>query len=228
MLIPARAKLAHDAERRLEVIQTHTELGSGFHVASYDLEIRGSGNLLGDDQSGHVTAVGLDLYNELLEEAVNEIRGEENDNAIEPEVNIPITSYIPDSYIPATGLRLMFYKRYSLARTMDELDLVFDEMIDRFGQAPDSVQNLRQIVAVKIGLRRMRARKLDAGPSAISIELDPKTALDPGEVLRLVEESRGRLVINADMKLIYKLRPDESAAPLKTSRKLIDTLLATL
>lgn len=228
LLIPARAKLARDAERRLEVIQTHTELGSGFHVASYDLEIRGSGNLLGDDQSGHVTAVGLDLYNELLEEAVNEIRGEENDNAIEPEVNIPITSYIPDSYIPATGLRLMFYKRYSLARTMDELDLVFDEMIDRFGQAPDSVQNLRQIVAVKIGLRRMRARKLDAGPSAISIELDPKTALDPGEVLRLVEESRGRLVINADMKLIYKLRPDESAAPLKTSRKLIDTLLATL
>ena len=228
LLIPARAKLAHDAERRLEVIQTHTELGSGFHVASYDLEIRGSGSLLGDDQSGHVTAVGLDLYNELLEEAVNEIRGEENENAIEPEVNIQVASFIPDSYIPATGLRLMFYKRYSLARTLDELDLVFDEMIDRFGQAPDSVQNLRQIVAVKIGLRRMRALRLDAGPSAISIELDQKTALDPGEVLRMVQESRGKLQINADMKLIYKLKPDESAAPLRTSRKLIDTLLATL
>lgn len=226
LLIPARAKLAHDAERRLEVIQTHTELGSGFHVASYDLEIRGSGSLLGDDQSGHVTAVGLDLYNELLEEAVNDIRGEDSSDDIEPEVNIAVASFIPEEYIPATGLRLMFYKRYSLAKSLPELDLVFDEMVDRFGQAPDSVQSLRQIVAVKIGLRDLRARRLDAGPAAISIELDSRTTLSPDAVLEMVRTSRGKIQINADMKLIYRLKPDESAQPLRTSRKLVDMLLA--
>ena len=85
---------------------------------------------------------------------------------------------MPEEYIPATSLRLMFYKRFSLAQSLEELDEVFDEMIDRFGQPPEPVLNLRQIVAVKIGLRQIRARRLDAGPSAISVELDQKTPLD--------------------------------------------------
>lgn len=229
MLIPARRKLPKDAEKRLEVIQTHTELGSGFHVASYDLEIRGAGSLLGDDQSGHVAAVGLDLYNELLEEAIHDMRGDDVQEDFEPEVNIPVPSFLPEEYIPATSLRLVFYKRFSLAQNMDELGQVYQELRDRFGQAPDSVQNLYDIVAVKIGLRRMRARRLDAGPAAISIELDATTTLSPDEVARLVGESRGRLKFRPEtMKLIFSLRPDESAQPLKTARKLIDTFLATL
>ncbi len=228
LLIPARGKLAKDAERRLDVIQTHTELGSGFHVASYDLEIRGAGNLLSDNQSGHVTAVGLDLYNELLEEAVHDLRGEEVEEEIEPEVNVPVASFIPDDYIPATSLRLMFYKRFSLARTLDELDEVFAELVDRFGSAPRSVQNLKQIVAIKIGLRQMRARRLDAGPSAIVIQLDQSTTLDPDAIMALVTKSRGKLRVTQDMRLALGLKPDESAAPLKTSRKLIDMLVATM
>ena len=228
LLIPARGKLAKDAERRLDVIQTHTELGSGFHVASYDLEIRGAGNLLSDDQSGHVTAVGLDLYNELLEEAVHDLRGEEVEDEIEPEVNIPVESFIPEDYIPATSLRLMFYKRFSLARTLDELDETFAELVDRFGQSPRSVQNLRQIVAIKIGLRQMRARRLDAGPSAIVIHLDQSTKLDPQAIMSLVQQSRGKLRVTQDMRIALSLKPDESAAPLKTSRKLIDMLVATM
>ena len=228
LLIPARGKLNKDAERRLDVIQTHTELGSGFHVASYDLEIRGAGNLLSDNQSGHVTAVGLDLYNELLEEAVHDLRGVEIEEEIEPEVNIPVPSSIPEEYIPATSLRLMFYKRFSLARSLEELDQVYAELVDRFGQTPRSVRNLKQIVAIKIGLRQIRARRLDAGPSAIVIHLDQQTRLDPKAVMALVEQSRGKLRVTEDMRLALKLKPDESAAPLKTSIQLIDMLLATL
>ncbi len=226
LLIPDRQKLLADAEKRLDVIQTHTELGSGFHVASYDLEIRGSGSLLGDDQSGHVTAVGLDLYNELLEEAVHDLRGEELEEEIEPEVNIPVPAYIPDEYIPATSLRLVFYKRYSLARTMDELEHVYQEMIDRFGGAPDAVLNLRDLVRVKIALRQMRARRLDAGPAAISIELDRTTTLLPQEIVRLVQESRGKMRLLEGMRLVLNLKPDESARPLETARALVDTLLS--
>ena len=226
LLIPARSKLPADAEKRLDVIQTHTELGSGFHVASYDLEIRGAGNLLGDDQSGHVAAVGLDLYNELLEEAIHDMRGEPSAQEIEPEVNIPVPSYLPEEYIPETALRLVFYKRFSLARSGDELDHVYHELRDRFGALPEPVKNLYEIVAVKIALRQLRARRLDAGPSAISIDLDQTTTLRPQAVLGLVHESRGKLRLTEQMKLIYQLKPDESAQPLKTSRMLVDALLA--
>lgn len=225
MLIPERGKLPADAEKRLEVIQTHTDLGSGFQVASYDLEIRGAGNLLSDDQSGHVAAVGLDLYSELLEEAINDIRGQHSEEDIDPEVNISVEAYIPDQYIPATSLRLMFYKRFSLAQTLDELYDIYGEMTDRFGTPEDSVRNLREIIAIKINLRKLRARRLDAGLSAISIELDSTTPLDPAVIVEMVHSSRGRWRLTADMKLIFSLRPDESARPLQTSREMLDSLL---
>ena len=228
LLIPARGKLKKDAEKRLDVIQTHTELGSGFHVASYDLEIRGAGSMLGDDQSGHVAAVGLDLYNELLEEAISDIRGEDPQETLDPEVNIAVPSFMPEDYIPATSLRLVFYKRFSLAQTIEELDVVYQEMRDRFGTPPDSVRNLYEIVAIKVGLRQIRARRLDAGPSAVSVDLTDEPAIDPGQMLRLVKESRGRLRLTESMKIVLSLKPDEAAQPLKTSRKLVDMLLAAI
>jgi transcription-repair coupling factor (superfamily II helicase) len=224
-LIPARKKLKPDAEKRLEVIQTYTELGSGFQVASYDLEIRGAGNLLGDNQSGHVASVGLDLYTELLQEAINDLRGEVFENEIEPEVNIPVEAYIPEEYIPATSLRLMFYKRFSLAQTVDELFDTYGEMGDRFGDAPESVRNLRDIIACKVGLRTLRARRMDAGPSALSIELDPSTPIEPSVIIDYMHDTRGKVRLTEQMKLIYRLKPDESARPLETSREWIDQLL---
>jgi transcription-repair coupling factor (superfamily II helicase) len=224
MLIPAKDKLNKDAEKRLEVIQTHTELGSGFQVATYDLEIRGSGNLLSDDQSGHVSAVGLDLYNELLEETVNDLRGTLHENDVEPEVNLRIEAYIPDDYIEATSLRLMFYKRFSLARTMDELFDTFGELCDRFGQAPQPVLNLKAVVELKIRLRGLKAEKLDVGPSAMQIDLNPSTPLNPRKVLDYIEITRGKLRLTADMKLIYTLSPAESADPIGTAHGLLETL----
>ncbi len=225
LLVPARRTLKADAQKRLEVMQTHTELGSGFHVATYDLEIRGAGNLLSEDQSGHVTKVGLDLYTELLDEAIHDLRGEEFDADIEPEVNIKVEAYVPDDYIPATSLRLMFYKRFSLARSHEELDQIFEEMVDRFGDPPEAVWSLKRLIGVKVDLRRLRAPRLDCGMSAVSIELDRSTPLDPGKVVDMVSRS-GRWRLTSEMKLIYDLRVDESARPMKTVRRLLDNLLA--
>jgi transcription-repair coupling factor (superfamily II helicase) len=225
LLIPKRRTLPKDAQARLEVIQTHTELGSGFQVATYDLEIRGAGSLLGDDQSGHVQAVGLDLYTELLEETINDLRGREGDADIEPEVNLPVEAYIPSDYIEATSLRLMFYKRFSLARSREELFEIYEELADRFGQPPEPVRNLRGVIAVKAACRQLRATRLDTGPSAISVELDESTTLAPEKVIELVHDSRGRLRITDDMKLIYSLKPDESARPLETTRAFVEKLL---
>ncbi|MGM0557696.1 MAG: transcription-repair coupling factor [Myxococcota bacterium] len=225
LLIPPRRTLPKDSQARLDVIQTHTELGSGFQVATYDLEIRGAGSLLGDDQSGHVMAVGLDLYTELLEETVNEMRDLDVEEDFEPEVNLPVEAFLPSSYIDATSLRLMFYKRLSLSRSFDELYDIYDELADRFGHPPDPVRNLRDVIAVKIACRLLRARRLDTGPSAISVDLDETTTLAPEKVVELVKETRGRLRITDDMKLILQLKPDESARPLKTTREFVDRLL---
>ncbi|MFP4599854.1 MAG: transcription-repair coupling factor [Persicimonas sp.] len=225
LLIPKKRTLPKDAQARLEVIQTHTELGSGFQVATYDLEIRGAGSLLGDDQSGHVQAVGLDLYTELLEETINDLQGRDGTEEIEPEVNLPVEAYIPSDYIEATSLRLMFYKRFSLARSRDELFEIYEELADRFGQPPKAVRNLRDVIAVKAACRELRARRLDTGPSAISVDLDETTTLDPAKVVELVHETRGRLRLTDDMKLIYSLKPDESARPLQTTRDFVEKLL---
>ncbi len=224
MLIPRRRTLSKKAEKRLEVMQTHSELGSGFHVATYDLEIRGAGNLLGEDQSGHVSAVGLDLYTELLEEAINDLRDEEVDEEIEPEVNIPVEAFIPNDYIEETSLRLMFYKRFSLARTHQELTEIFDELADRFGQAPGPVRNLRGVVSIKIGCRQLRAPKFDAGPSAIRVELREDTPLAPDRLLELIDDSEGKLELKPDKSLLYSLDPEEADEPLETSRRLIERL----
>ncbi|MFB6262080.1 MAG: transcription-repair coupling factor, partial [Bradymonadaceae bacterium] len=128
LLVPRQKSLGKTAEKRLEVIQSHSELGSGFHVATYDLEIRGAGNLLGKDQSGHVEEVGLDLYTELLEDAIDELRDREVEDEIEPEVNLPVEAFIPDDYIDDTSLRLTFYKRLSLSSSTDDLLEIYDEM----------------------------------------------------------------------------------------------------
>ncbi len=226
LLVPARRKLPDDAQKRLEVIQTYTDLGSGFHVASYDLEIRGAGNLLSDDQSGHVAAVGLDLYTELLEEAIHDLSGEDFDQEIDPEVNIKVEAYVPEDYIPATSLRLMFYKRFSLARTHEELEQIFEEMVDRFGNPPEAVRNLRRLIGIKIDLKKIRAHRMDAGMSAISVELDRSTTLDPGKVVSMVNGSGGKWRLTSEMKLIYKLKVDESSRPMKTSREILDRLLS--
>lgn len=226
LLVPARRKLPQDAQKRLEVMQTYTDLGSGFHVASYDLEIRGAGNLLSEDQSGHVNEVGLDLYTELLEEAINDLRDQDFEEEIEPEVNLSVEAYIPSGYIPATGLRLTFYKRLSLARSHDELQVIFEEMVDRFGDPPDEVRNLRRLIGLKVDLRRLRAPRLDAGMSAISIELDRSTPLDPEVVVEMVNDSGGKWRLTKDMRLIYRLKVDESSRPMKTSRKVLDRLLS--
>jgi transcription-repair coupling factor (superfamily II helicase) len=226
LLIPQHRTLPDDAKTRLEVLQRHTELGSGFQVASYDLEIRGAGNLLGEDQSGHISSVGLDLYTDLLEETINDLRDIDTEEEIDPEINIPVEAYLPGEYIPSTSLRLMFYKRMSLAQSHQELFDTFDELVDRFGSPPETVRNLRDLLAVKVGCRLIRARRLDTGPSAIQIRLDQSTPLRPEQLVELSEETNGRFEITKSMKLLYSLKPDESARPLETTRQLVDRLLS--
>ncbi|WP_157370764.1 transcription-repair coupling factor [Vulgatibacter incomptus] len=216
LLVPAQRQITKDAQRRLEVLQQFTELGAGFHIASHDLEIRGAGNLLGAKQSGQIEAVGFDLYAELLEEAVAELRGEPQQTVVEPEVQLPIPAFIPDEYLPDVHQRLLFYKKLSQANTDEEIEEVREELVDRCGQPTREVDALCRVMAIKADLRALRLRALEAGPSRIAITLGPDAALDPAKLTGLVstggKEPRYRLT--PDLKLLVRTPPDMGAEAL--------------
>ena len=217
-LLVRNKRLTDVAQQRLDVIERFSDLGSGFQVASYDLEIRGAGNILGPEQSGSVEAVGLDLYTELLEEAIAEVRGEEVDSDVEPEVNVPVPAYIPEGYIHDTSLRLLFYKRLSLARDQDELDDLYTELHDRFGDPPAEVEALREVISITIDLKQLRCPRLDAGPGVIQVTLGDQPALTPDEVISMIHLFRGRYVLTPKMHLLRHLKPSEAEDPLKAAR----------
>ncbi len=179
LLVPARRPVTKDAQKRLEVLQRFSELGAGFKIASHDLEIRGAGNLLGKDQSGQIEAVGFELYSELLDEAVRELKGEPPREDIDPDVQLPVPAFIPDPYMPDVHQRLYFYKRLAQATTDEELDEVRAEIVDRCGDPPEEVDALCDVMAVKVRLRALRIRALEAGPGRLVLTLGESAALDP-------------------------------------------------
>jgi transcription-repair coupling factor (superfamily II helicase) len=213
LLIPARRPVTKDAQKRLEVLQRFSELGAGFKIASHDLEIRGAGNLLGKDQSGQIEAVGFELYSELLDEAVRELRGEAPREDIDPDVQLPVPAFIPDPYMPDVHQRLFFYKRLAQAATDEELDEVRAEIIDRCGDPPDELDALCEVMAVKVRLRALSIRALEAGPGRLVLTLGETAALDPFLLAKEVQASSGLLRLTPDMKLVASVGPPKPAVP---------------
>jgi transcription-repair coupling factor (superfamily II helicase) len=220
LLVPARRPVTKEAQKRLEVLQRFSELGAGFQIASHDLEIRGAGNLLGKDQSGQIEAVGFELYSELLDEAVRELKGEPPREDIDPDVQLPVAAFIPDPYMPDVHQRLFFYKRLAQASTDEELDEVRAEIIDRCGDAPDELDALCEVMAVKVRLRALQIRALDAGPGRLVFTLGETAALDPFLLAKHLQASGGALRLTPDMKLVAALgaRPAPPATRERTGR----------
>jgi len=220
LFVPSRRPVTRDARLRLEALQRFTDLGSGFHIASHDLEIRGAGNLLGKDQSGQIEAVGFDLYSEMLAEAVRELRGEAPRDDVDPDVQLPVPAFIPDGYMPDVHQRLYFYKRLAQASTDEELDEARAEIVDRYGDTPDELDALLDLMAVKVRLRALRIRGLDAGPGRLVFALGPDAALDPFLLAKHVQKSAGGLRLTPDMKLVATFGAKTAAAtPARGSKK---------
>jgi transcription-repair coupling factor (superfamily II helicase) len=226
LLVPARRAVTKDAERRLEVLQAFTELGAGFSIASHDLEIRGAGSLLGAEQSGSIEAVGFDLYAQMLEEAVAEMRGEPMRAQVEPDVNLPLPALIPDDYVPDVQQRLVLYKRFSSAKDEGELDDLRAELIDRFGDAPVEVDHLYALMLLKMDLRELSLRALDAGPGRLVVTLGNEARLDPARLAALVQKSKGGMRLTPEMKLVVKIDAGlKGEALLKPARDVLIALL---
>ncbi len=212
LLVPARRPVTKDAQKRLEVLQRFSELGAGFRIASHDLEIRGAGNLLGKDQSGQIEAVGFELYSELLDEAVRELRGEPPREDVDPDVQLPVPAIIPDAYMPDVHQRLWFYKRFAQAATDEELEEVRAEIVDRCGDPPEEVDALCEVMALKVRLRALAIRALEAGPGRLVFTLGESAALDPFLLAKHVQASRGTLRLTPDMKLVAAIGPQPAKA----------------
>jgi transcription-repair coupling factor (superfamily II helicase) len=220
LLVPARRPVTKDAHKRLEVLQRFSELGAGFKIASHDLEIRGAGNLLGKDQSGQIEAVGFELYSELLDQAVRELKGEAPREEVDPDVQLPVPAFIPDPYMPDVHQRLFFYKRLAQAAGDEELEEVRAEIVDRCGEPPEELEALLDLMAVKVRLRALSIRALEAGPGRIVLTLGETAALDPFLLARHVQGSAGRLKLTPDMKLVALVGtpPPRPAKPARVAK----------
>lgn len=227
LLVPHGRAVGKDAMRRLEVLQAFTELGAGFSIAAHDLEIRGAGSLLGKEQSGSIEAVGFELYSQMLEEAVAEVRGEPARTHVEPEVNLPVAAYLPDFYVPDVHQRLVLYKRFSQAPHPDDLNDLRAELVDRFGDAPEEVDTLHELMMLKIDLRALQLRSLDAGPGRLVVTLGAEALLDGHKLATLVQRSRGNYRLTPDLKLVAKVDAQVKGKDfIPAARKVVRDLLA--
>jgi transcription-repair coupling factor (superfamily II helicase) len=224
LLIPGDLVLSRDAMRRLRAIQELSELGSGFRLAVQDLEIRGAGNLLGPSQSGHIAAVGFELYNQLMERAVKELRGEEIIEEVTPEIRFHLPAFIPEDYVEDPGERLNLYRRLSLSRSDEEVETIREELVDRFGRIPEEAEHLLEVIKVKIILTRLSIKKFEETTSQIVLTFDEKTRVSPEKVVAFVHEGEGRHRFTPDAKLVVEGWPEVKKDPFGAARKLLQAL----
>ncbi|WP_226469845.1 transcription-repair coupling factor [Luteimonas panaciterrae] len=229
LVIPDQRSITADARKRLDAISAMDELGAGFTLATHDLEIRGAGELLGEDQSGQMAEVGFSLYTELLERAVRSIKQGKLPDIDMPEergadvvMNVP--ALIPDDYLPDVHTRLTLYKRISSARTADELRELQVEMIDRFGLLPDAAKHLFATAELKLQATELGIRKLDLGPGGGRVQFVEKPNVDPMAIIRMIQGQPKLYQMDGPDKLRIKLELPDAATRFNAARGLLTTL----
>ncbi|SIS76453.1 transcription-repair coupling factor [Neptunomonas antarctica] len=215
LLTPPPKNISADASKRLEAIALAEDLGAGFTLATHDLEIRGAGELLGDDQSGQIQGIGFNLYMEMLEEAIQSIKEGKTPNMDKPlhhgaEINLHIPALIKDDYLPDVHNRLIMYKRISSAKDETELKELQIEMIDRFGLLPEATKNLFRLTSLKLIAEHMGIVKLDAGSQSGRLEFDPATKVDPFTLVSLVQKQSLKYKLEGASHLRFSLEMDDT------------------
>jgi transcription-repair coupling factor (superfamily II helicase) len=195
LLIPPEDNLSPVAKKRLSAIKEFSDLGSGFRVAALDLEIRGAGNLLGGEQSGHIESVGFEMYMKLLEDTVRELKGEEIEDDLRANVNLKVDLRIDENYVQDMNQRLMLYRKVAAAHREDEIDKVLEEATDRYGPLPDSLLNLADYGRIRVMADRLRIESIDRDARTVVIKFRPQARLDPARLVNLVRQRSGLMLI---------------------------------
>ncbi len=225
--VPANRTLTVQAERRLKVLQSLDTLGAGFQLASHDLDIRGAGNLLGQEQSGHIKEVGYELYQQMLEEAVAQLKAgieEPAGDQWSPSINIGSSVMIPEAYVSDLQLRLGLYRRLSAFETDAEIDGFGAELIDRFGPLPPEVDQLLKIMTIKVLCRRANVEKVEGGPKGINVSFHDNSFANPDGLIAYITEQGSFAKVRPDMKIVFIRDTDTAQERIKVTTTILRNL----
>jgi len=223
--------LTEAAEKRLKVMQSLDSLGAGFNLASYDLDLRGAGNLVGEEQSGHIKEVGFELYQTMLEEAVANQQGVETDRSWSPQINAGISVMIPEAYVPALDLRMGLYRRLADLEDRSAIDAFAVELVDRFGALPPEVKHLLDILVIKGDCLRAGVEKIDAGPKGAAVFFRDRTFKNVDGLLNYVAQNQDQVRLRPDQSLVFRMKNEDAETRLahvrQVSRKLAEIAQAS-
>jgi transcription-repair coupling factor (superfamily II helicase) len=225
LIVPPRQYLSREALKRLRAIQELSELGSGFRLAMRDLEIRGAGHLLGHVQSGHIAEVGFELYNNLLEQAIRELKGEEVAERITPEICVPIEASIPADYISNDNQRLSVYKRLSLLEDEKAVGEIVEELQDRFGSLPTSLLNLLEVIRLKIWLSTVSVQRFELRDGKVVVTFVPDGVIAPEKIVDLIDRGGGKYRLTPEMRLLYTPEAKDWRGILDETRNILQGLV---
>jgi transcription-repair coupling factor (superfamily II helicase) len=220
LLVPEGERLTEEAKTRLRIIEELQEIGSGIHIANYDLELRGAGNILGKEQSGNIELVGFELYTKLLEETIKELKAErKEEEPISPEISIPLDAYIPESYVEDTAQKLLLYKRLSKVGSYEEIKEMEEEMRDRFGELPPPTRNLLAILSLKVFLSDLYVKRVEYAPGSLTITVTDRTPLNMEELILLARRDGIKLMPDRRIVMRFDGRPLEAVEAVKNVLK---------
>lgn len=225
LLIPGESIISSDARERLKILQDISELGAGFRIATHDMEIRGAGDMLGSRQSGTVTEIGFELYNQMLEETICRMRGEEMTEKVEPEINLKVPAFIPEAYIKDTGQRLVIYKKLTQAENEEDVLDVQNEVSDRFGKYPLATSYLFEIMRLRIMLKRLLARQIDYDGRNVIISFHPRTPASADTIISMMRSEPKRYQFSPDYKLTCAVKGTAFEDIIDAARNVLARLL---
>jgi len=224
LLLSRDASLTRDAEKRLRALMDFSHLGAGIQLAMHDLKIRGGGNILGFSQSGHISAIGYELYVRMIEQAISELKGEEWREEVNPEINVNLPAYLPSSYVGDADVRLHFYRRLSGLREEEDLEPMKEEMHDRFGPFPPEVANLLEVMSVRLLLKKLRITRLDVAPEGLLVTFPEDTMVNPDKLIALVKKEPRKYRFLTERKLKVRMPAGPPLQALLESKKVIQAM----
>ena len=221
LFIPPESYITRDSLKRLKVLMDHSDLGSGFQIAMSDLKIRGGGTILGASQSGHIAAVGYDMFLKLMEESVAELKGDRRIEAIDPEINLPLSAFIPENFIQDIDQRLSAYRRLSRITAMEEIAQIKAEFIDRYGNLPEEVSNLLLRMVFKILASKAGIKKLDLAGKQLVLHISEQHQAKPQGLIDLILSRKDRFRLTPDHTLTVALTDGDKQGLLRQSKLIL-------
>jgi transcription-repair coupling factor (superfamily II helicase) len=225
LLIPGEGTLTHEARERLRVLTELTELGAGFRIASHDLELRGAGDLLGPKQSGQIAAIGFEMYAELLEDTIAELKGQQKENRIDPEIRLGLSAFLPEKYLPDPNQRLVFYKQLASAEDEETLYALADELRDRFGELPDPTLLLMEVMKLRVLMKQLRIVAADYDGHTLTLAFAQDTPVTPDKIIALLEQDAKKFSFSPDFRLGIRLGRQPAEVALGEAKKALQGLI---